>query len=57
MTRTTLLRRTILQLRQIFFTEAMTFMSVSPFSYRAGNPPPPLKLAFFSRPSYWCVIT
>jgi len=29
-TRTTRLRRTILHLRQIFFTEAMTFMIVSP---------------------------
>ena len=56
MTRTTLLRRTILHLRQIFFTEAITFIVVSWF-YRAGSPPPPLKLAFFSRPSYWCVIT
>jgi hypothetical protein len=54
MTRTTRLRRTILHLRQIFFTEAMTFMSSS-FRYRAGSPP--LKFAFFSRLSYWCVIT
>jgi hypothetical protein len=54
MTRTTRLRRTILHLRQIFFTEAMTFISSS-FRYRAGSPP--LKFAFFSRLSYWCVIT
>src|SRR2546430_2246526 len=40
MTRTTPLRRMILQLRQIFFTEARTFMSV-PFenSLRAENDP------------------
>jgi hypothetical protein len=30
MTRTTRLRRTILQLRQIFFTDANTFMAASP---------------------------
>ncbi len=53
-TRTTRLRRTILHLRQIFFTEAMTFMSSS-FRYRAGSPL--LKLALRSRLSYWCVIT
>jgi hypothetical protein len=56
MTRTTRLRRTILHLRQIFFTEAMTFIVLSPsLSYRAGRPP--LKFAFLSRLSYWCVIT
>ena len=31
MTRTTPLRRTILHLRQIFFTDAMTFMKASRF--------------------------
>src|SRR5215471_8420907 len=40
MTRTTPLRRTILQLRQIFFTEASTFISASPLgSLGAENDP------------------
>ena len=34
MTRTTRLRRTILHLRQIFFTEAITFMRASEFVRR-----------------------
>jgi hypothetical protein len=35
MTRTTPFRRTILHLRQIFFTEAMTFITVFLFCYFA----------------------
>jgi hypothetical protein len=34
MTRTTPLRRTILQFRQIFFTEALTFIVLSFYLYR-----------------------
>jgi hypothetical protein len=76
MTRTTPLRRTILQLRQIFLTEASTFTVVSfrSVSLRAEYDasarevvgcqldghlvahPAHLKLAFFSRLSYWCVM-
>jgi hypothetical protein len=55
MTRTTRLRRTILQLRQIFLTDAITFICVLLVSragaQRTGNPP--LKFALRSRLSYW----
>jgi hypothetical protein len=41
-TRTTPLRRMILQLRQIFFTDANTFISFSsPLSHRAFDGAPP----------------
>lgn len=62
MTRTTPLRLTILQFRQIFFTEALTFMCILPKVFYEGYPkvahqrmrPPPgaLRLAFFISPSY-----
>ena len=58
MTRTTRLRRTILHLRQIFFTDAITFivpLLVSSARQRTGSPP--LKFALRSRLSYWCVMT
>src|SRR5215510_12154464 len=38
-TRTTPLRRTILHLRQIFFTEAMTFIGFRPLSFRSECDP------------------
>jgi hypothetical protein len=56
MTRTTPLRRTILQLRQIFFTDARTFMISTPnvlwWRVQRSKPPPPFRLAFFIKPSY-----
>jgi len=40
-TRTTPLRRMILHLRQIFFTDASTFISFSPPLYPAARAAPP----------------
>ena len=50
-TRTTRLRRTILQFRQTFLTDAITFMFLPSLRcYRTGKPP--RKFAFFNKLSY-----
>ena len=48
MTRTTRFLRTILQLRHILFTEALTFTAFSPRGYRRNSVSPKPELSLFS---------
>lgn len=50
------LRLITLQLRQMRFTDALTFITNSEYNYNRPGNLVPLKLAFFINESYCCVI-